>query len=120
MLRSDLILSARFTRELIESLPLDAAFVSSKALEGSRMRPSWPRSERFWASLSTKLKAIADQLAKALAEADSAVAGTKSRWDEKRKVIEEIYESSCESFRNRRSTGPSSSVYGNRLKNYAL
>ena len=42
--------------------------------------------------LSTKLRAIADQFTKALAEADSAVASTKGRWEQKRKVIEGTYE----------------------------
>ena len=35
---------------------------------------------------------MADQLAKALAEADSSVAGVRARWDVKRKAIEDTYE----------------------------
>ncbi len=78
--------------ELGEALPLDAAFVSPKALEGLPNAAVLAELGEILGSLSTKLKAIADQLAKALADADSAAAGTKSRWDEKRKVIEETYE----------------------------
>ena len=46
----------------------------------------------FLGTLSTKLKTIADQLEKALAEADGAVAGAEARWEEKRKTVEKTYE----------------------------
>jgi len=78
--------------ELVSALPLDAAFVSSKALEGLPNATILAETGTILATLSTKLKMVADQLAKALAEADSSVAGTKSRWEEKRKVIEGTYE----------------------------
>lgn len=78
--------------ELVSALPLDAAFVSSKALEGLPNAAILAEIEIILATLSTKLKAVADQLAKALAEADSSVAGTKARWEVKRKLIEETYE----------------------------
>lgn len=78
--------------ELVSALPLDAAFVSSKALDGLPNAAILAEIGTILATLSTKLKAVADQLAKALAEADSSVAGTKGRWEEKRKVIEETYE----------------------------
>jgi hypothetical protein len=78
--------------ELVSALPLDSAFVSPKALEGLPNAAILAESGTILATLSMKLKAVADQLAKALAEADSSVAGTKGRWEEKRKVIEETYE----------------------------
>ena len=78
--------------ELVEGLPLDTAFVSSKALEGLPNAAILAELETILATLSTKLKATADQLANLLAETDNALAGTKSRWVEKRKVIEENYE----------------------------
>lgn len=78
--------------DLAEAVPLDAAFVSPKALEGLPNAAVLAELGEILGTLSTKLKAIADQLAKALADADSAAAGTKSRWDEKRKIIEETYE----------------------------
>jgi predicted ATPase len=78
--------------DLVEALPVDAAFVSPKALEGLPNSAILAEIGTILGTLSTKLKALADQLAKALAEADRAVAGTEARWEEKRKVIEQTYE----------------------------
>lgn len=78
--------------ELVDALPLDTAFVSSKAIEGLPNMAILAEIEPVLATLSTKLKATADQLAKLLTEADGALAKTRSRWEGKRKVIEEIYE----------------------------
>ncbi len=78
--------------ELLGMLPLDAAFVSPKALEGLPNAELLTEISESLGTLSTKLKAIADDLAKSLAEADSAVAGTRARWEEKRKTVEETYE----------------------------
>jgi hypothetical protein len=78
--------------ELVEALPLDAAFVSKKALEGLPNAAILAEIETILGNLSTKLKAAADQLAKALAEADSSAAGSKAQWEQKRRVIEETYE----------------------------
>ena len=78
--------------ELVEHLPIDSAFVSPKVLEGLPNAAILAEIRTILGTLSTKLKAIADHLAKAIAGADNAVAGTKTRWEEKRKVIEETYE----------------------------
>ena len=78
--------------ELLETLSLDAAFVSPKALEGLPNAAVLSELGTILGKLSTKLKAIADQLAGALEEADGAVAGIEARWEEKRNVIEETYE----------------------------
>ncbi len=78
--------------DLVEGLPLDTAFVSQKALEGLPNAAILVEIEAILANLSTKLNATADQLAKLLAETDSALASTKARWTEKRKVIEDTYE----------------------------
>lgn len=78
--------------DLVDGLPLDAAFVSAKALEELPNAATLAEIGVALGTLSTKLKAIADQLAKALAEADRAITGTRSRWDEKRKAVEETYE----------------------------
>ena len=77
--------------ELVDTLPLDAAFVSPKALEVLPNAAILAEVGSILETLSSKLKAIADQLASVLGEADSAVAATKVRWEEKRKVIEETY-----------------------------
>ena len=77
---------------LLEGLPIDTAFVSSKALEGLPNAAILAETETILTTLSTNLQATTDQLAKLLSEADNALAGTKSRWTEKRKVVEENYE----------------------------
>ncbi|MBI4828904.1 MAG: AAA family ATPase [Nitrospinae bacterium] len=81
-----------FRSEMVEKIPLDTAFVSQKALEGLPNAVILVEIETILATLSTKLKAAADQLTKLLAETDSALENTKARWIEKRKVIEETYE----------------------------
>lgn len=78
--------------ELAEGLPIDTAFVSQKALEGLPNAPILAEAETILTTLSTKLKATADHFANLLAETDNALAGTKVRWAEKRKTIEENYE----------------------------
>jgi hypothetical protein len=81
-----------FHEELLGALPLDTAFVSQKALDDLPNAAILSEIGNIFGTLSTKLKAIADQLAKALADADKSVEETKARWEEKRKVIEDTYE----------------------------
>lgn len=76
----------------IEGLPVDTVFVSAKALEGLPNAGILTEIEMILVGLNTKLKAIAKQLAEALAKAESAVAETKVKWEEKQKIIEETYE----------------------------
>lgn len=78
--------------DLVEALPIDAAFVSSKALEGLPNAAILAEIETILGAATTKLKAAAAQIAKALAEADTSLAATKARWSEKKKAIEETYE----------------------------
>jgi hypothetical protein len=63
-----------------------------KALEGLLNAAILAEIGTILVKLSTKVKGVADQFAKALAETDSAVANVRGRWDQKRKVIEETYE----------------------------
>jgi energy-coupling factor transporter ATP-binding protein EcfA2 len=79
-------------KDLVEGLPLDAAFVSPKALEGLPNAAILAEIETILGTLSKKLQAVAGQLAKLLVDADSALAKTKATWTERRKVIEETYE----------------------------
>lgn len=72
--------------------PLNADFVSAKALEGLPNAAILVEIETYFATLNTKLKAIADQLGLLLAETDTAVSKTRERWNEKRALIEETYE----------------------------
>ena len=78
--------------ELVEGLPIDAAFVSAKALEGLPNADILVEIEKILGALSAKLKTVGHQFALALAEADSAIADSKTRWNVRRKTIEETYE----------------------------
>ena len=79
-------------KDLAEGLPLDAAFVSPKALEGLPNAAILAEIESILSVLSANLQSVADQIAKLLADADIALANTKARWSERRKIIEETYE----------------------------
>lgn len=78
--------------DLVESLPIDAALVSAKALEGLPNAAVLAEVETILSALGTKLKAAAGQIAKALAEADALLAGTQARWTAQKTAIEETYE----------------------------
>ena len=78
--------------ELTESLPVDKAFVSGKALEGLPNADALAEIEKILGTLSTRLKTVGEQFGEALAEADRAIALAKSRWSERRTAIEETYE----------------------------
>lgn len=78
--------------DLVEAFPLDSAFVSPKALEGLPNAVILAEIGSIFGKLSAKLKTVADQLASSLKEADDALAGTRARWEEKRKVVEDAYE----------------------------
>jgi predicted ATPase len=78
--------------DLLEALPIDAAFVSSKALEGLPNATILADVEKVLSSLSTKLKTVSDQLGRTLTEADNSIGKIKQRWEARRKAIEETYE----------------------------
>lgn len=73
-------------------MPVDMAFVSNKALEGLPNADILSEIEKILATLSAQLKAVGEQFGKGLAEADRAIAETKSRWNERKNAIEETYE----------------------------
>ena len=78
--------------ELVESLPIDAAFVSGKALDGLPNADALGAMDRVLATLSTRLDEVRSQFGNALWEADAAVAAIKDRWNERHKAVEETYE----------------------------
>ena len=78
--------------ELTEGLPVDTAFVTSKALEGLPNSDILSEIEGILKTLSTKLETLGEQFGKALAETDHAIAQTKLRWNERKTSIEETYE----------------------------
>ena len=78
--------------ELADGLPVDTAFVSSKALEGLPNADILSEIEGILGTLSGKLETLGEQFGRALAEADRAIAETKSRWSERKTAIEDTYE----------------------------
>ena len=78
--------------ELTEGLPVDTAFVSSKALETLPNADILTEIEEILGTLNGTLTTIGEQFGKALAEADHTIAVTKSRWNERKAAIEETYE----------------------------
>ena len=78
--------------ELVEGLPIDAAFVSRKALKGLPNADILAEIENILSKLSNRVKDVGDQFAEALAEADRTIDETKTRWNERRTAIEETYE----------------------------
>ena len=78
--------------ELSEGLPVDTAFVSTKAIEGLPNADILSEIEKKLGILSTNLKAVGEQFAKALGDVDHAIEATTSRWTERRRAIEEKYE----------------------------
>ncbi len=78
--------------ELKEGLPVDAAFVSARALEGLPNADVLAEIEPVLGMLNTRLEAVGDRLAEALSEVDRMLADTRSRWNERREAIEQTYE----------------------------
>ena len=81
-----------FHSELLEGIPVDTAFVSSKALKSLPNAEILAEIDKTLVKLSTRLNAVGDQLAEALTEADRAIADITSRWEERRKIVEDTYE----------------------------
>ena len=78
--------------ELAGSLPLDAAFLTPKALEGLPNADVLGEAEAIFTRLSLQLQTIAGQLEVALKTADSELAAMRGRWEERRKAVEATYE----------------------------
>jgi hypothetical protein len=78
--------------ELLDSVPIDSAFVSPKALDGLPNADVLADLKATLDGLSSALQTLASQLAKRLADADKAIADTKARWTVRRKTIDETYE----------------------------
>ena len=79
-------------RELVENLPIDAAFVSEKALDGLPNADALGETKKVLAILSARLDEVGSRFGDALSEADTAIAGIEDRWSERRKAVEETYE----------------------------
>lgn len=79
-------------QELTESLPVDTAFISPKALADLPNADVLGEAEGIFTRLSDRLRAIADQFDSALKGADADLAGMRQRWEERRKTVEATYE----------------------------
>ena len=77
---------------LSENLPIDTIFVSYKALAELPNSNLLVEIEEILNFLSTKLKAVSDQYAKELSEAEGAINSVKMRWHNQREAIEKKYE----------------------------
>ncbi len=77
---------------LMECLPIDAAFVSDKALEALPNAAILSEIERILETLSMRLKTVSDQFSEALTNADHAISEMKSHWNKCRMAIEDTYE----------------------------
>ncbi len=77
---------------LAEGLPVDTAFVSSKALEGLPNADLLSEIEKVLGAMSTNLTFIRDQFGKSLGDADRAIVETRSHWSGRKSAIEETYE----------------------------
>ena len=78
--------------ELAGSLPLDAAFLAPKALEGLPNADVLGEAEAIFARLSLQLQTVAGQFEVALKATDSELAAMRLRWEERRKAVEATYE----------------------------
>ena len=78
--------------ELMETIPLDCAFVAPKALRGLPNETIFNEIKNCVETLSFKLKQVVDQIEKGLAEADNSIAEIKCQWERKLKNVEQSYE----------------------------
>ncbi|MDE0112237.1 MAG: hypothetical protein OXN84_08145 [Albidovulum sp.] len=85
-----------------ESLPVDAAFASSRALQRLPNADILANFENFLDALSVELKSVGKQFGDALSRADNAITETRSRWNERRATIEKTYEKLLRELQNRR------------------
>ena len=79
-------------KELVDGLPIDMVFASTKALAGLPNADVLLDIEKILGALSSELTAVGKQFGQSLAAADAEIASTKSRWNECRSAIEETYE----------------------------
>jgi DNA repair ATPase RecN len=78
--------------ELAGSLPLDAAFLTPKALEGLPNADVLGEAEAIFSRLSLQLQTVAGQFEAALKAADAELGAMRLRWEERRKTVEATYE----------------------------
>ena len=83
---------ASLRQVLADALPIDAAFLSSKALEGLPNCALLAEGAAILDRLTTQLKAIMLHIEKAASVADTEVAGLRARWEERKQAVETTYQ----------------------------
>jgi predicted ATPase len=83
-------------REILEQLrravPIDRAFLSAKALEGLPGKQILTEADTVLDKLDRDIKAIINQMAKALEEADKGLAAVRQPWESRKKDVQAAYE----------------------------
>jgi len=83
-------------REIIEQLrravPIDRAFLSAKALEGLPGKGILTEADTVLEQLDRNIKAVINQMAKALEEADTGLATVRQQWEGRKKDVQAAYE----------------------------
>lgn len=78
--------------DLRRALPIDRAFVSSKALEGLPGKEILAEIETVLSALNRELESVAKQMQEALEVADRGLASVKTTWEVRKKEVQTAYE----------------------------
>jgi len=79
-------------QELADLLPIDAAFLSAKALDGLPNSALLADGVGILDRLAAQVHACTEQMGKALGAADAEVAALRGKWDEKKQAVEATYQ----------------------------
>lgn len=88
-----------------ESLPVDMAFLSDKALEGLINADLLSEGSAILQRFSTHMQGITGQIEKAVADAGAEIAALRTKWDEKRQQIEVAYQSKLRELQKEKIDG---------------
>ena len=93
MLKERLTPFAAIRQELAERLPIDAAFLSAKALEGLLNGAVLGEGTTILERVTNQMQIIMAQIDQVIAGADTEISALRTRWDEKRQAVEATYQS---------------------------
>jgi DNA repair ATPase RecN len=79
-------------QELAGLLPIDTAFLSTKALEGLPNSAMLIEGEAILQCVTTQLQTIAGQIEQAISVADAELSALRARWDERKQAVETTYQ----------------------------
>lgn len=79
-------------QELAGLLPIDTAFLSAKALEGLPNSAMLIEGAAILDQVTAQLQAIAGQIEQTLSVSDAGLSALRSRWDERRQIVETTYQ----------------------------